>query len=310
MGNENSKSNNKVKGIILSILPFVYALLIQITVILVGSIVYGMVLGLQFAIEGMSPEEIAILSSEKVQSGTFLLGISALSALVWIVVYGIWYKRSYVKKRKIDIKKIFSLKSLIWITLLGLGLQFSVTMILTFVMSLAPDFFKSYEEVMNTLGMGNSLLSFVYIVLIAPVAEELIFRGVIFEKSKKVLPFVYANILQALLFGLMHFNLVQSSYAFVLGLFLGFICYKKKSLLASIYLHFVINLAGVLPNILFASENDSQSTVYVPFMIIVAIISTVIVVISTIQIKKDKCDNEEIIHEHLEVSNGSETIDL
>lgn len=310
MGNESSKSNNKVKGIILSILPFVYALLIQITVILVGSIVYGMVLGLQFAIEGISPEEIAILSSEKVQSGTFLLGISALSALVWIVVYGIWYKRSYVKKRKVDIKKIFSLKSLIWITLLGLGLQFSVTMILTFVMSLAPDFFKSYEEVMNTLGMGNSLLSFVYIVLIAPVAEELIFRGVIFEKSKKVLPFVYANILQALLFGLMHFNLVQSSYAFVLGLFLGFICYKKKSLLASIYLHFVINLAGVLPNILFASENDSQSTVYVPFMIIVAIISTVIVVISMIQIKKDKCDNEEIIHEHLEVSNGNETIDL
>lgn len=280
--------SSKIKGIILSILPFVYALLIQITVVMVGSIVFGMVLGAQFAIEGMSPEEIAILSSEKVQSSTFLLGISALSSLTWIVVYGIWYNRSFVKGRKVDIKKILSFKSFIWITLLGIGLQFSVTMIITFIMYLTPDFFKSYEEVINTLGMGSSILSFVYIVLIAPVAEELIFRGVIFEKSKKALPFVYANILQALLFGLIHFNLMQSSYAFVLGLFLGYICYKKKSLLTAIYLHFVINLAGVLPNILFASENESQSVLNLPFMIVVAIISTVLVVISTIQIEKSK----------------------
>jgi membrane protease YdiL (CAAX protease family) len=301
MSKESHKSKNKVKGIILSILPFAYALLIQIMVTLVGSIVYGMVLGIQLALEGISPEEIAILSSEKVQSGNFLLGISGISALVWIVIYGIWYRRSYVKERKVETKKVFSLKSLIWLTLLGIGLQFSVTMILNFILSLNLEFIKSYEDVMNTLGMGNSLISFVYIVLIAPVAEELIFRGVIFEKSKRVLPLVYANILQALLFGLMHFNIVQSSYAFILGLFLGFVCYKRKSILASIYLHFVINLAGVLPNILFSNESESQSALNVPIAILVAVISTVIVVVSTIKINKDKRDNDEIVYDSQEI---------
>ena len=296
---------NKVKGIVGSILPFIYAIIIQLIVLFTGSIIYGIILGVRLALEGIAPDEIARVSSEKIQEGNFALVISAISAVVWIVVYGIWYKRSYVKDKKVEMKKIFTLKSFLWLTLLGIGLQFSLLMILNLFLSANPEFSKSYDNVMKSLGMGNSLISFVYIVLIAPVAEELIFRGVVFEKSKKVLPFIYANILQALLFGIMHFNIVQSSYAFVLGLFLGYVCYKKKSIISAIYLHFVINLAGVLPNILFSNEDASQSSINIPVIIIIGLISTALVVVSTIKIKNEK-SIEEVINDVLEIKDNEE----
>ncbi|MDF2804531.1 MAG: amino terminal protease family protein, partial [Anaerocolumna sp.] len=77
-------------------------------------------------------------------------------------------------------------------------------------------------------------------------SEEFIFRGVTLKKAQKVMPFIGANILQAILFGVYHGNLVQGVYAFILGLFLGFVCYQLQSLLASILLHMVINISGIL----------------------------------------------------------------
>lgn len=299
MGNV-SNIGSKIKGIIGCILPFIYALIIQVITLLICSSVYGFILGVQLTLEGVTLDEIARVSSEKVLSGNFTLTISAIAAVISAIVFGIWYKRSFVKNRKVEIKKIFNIKIFLWLTLLGIGLQFFLIMVLNLIMSAGFEFYKDYENVINSLGMGNSIISFVYIVLIAPVTEELIFRGVIFEKSKKVFPFIYANLFQALLFGIMHANIVQSSYAFLLGLFLGFVCHKRKSIFTAIYLHFVINLAGVLPNILLSNETETQVSLNYPVIIVIALIFTAIVVFSTIKIKNDK-SIEEVENDSVEI---------
>lgn len=63
---------------------------------------------------------------------------------------------------------------------------------------------------------------------------------------EKVTPsFHIANFLQALIFGLVHFNIIQGLYAFVIGLFLGCVREKYDSLLPAMLLHFAVNASSL-----------------------------------------------------------------
>jgi hypothetical protein len=93
-----------------------------------------------------------------------------------------------------------------------------------------------------------SVSMLVYSVLLAPVSEELIFRGVTLSHAKKFLPFWMANLFQAFLFGVFHMNMLQGTYAFCLGLFLGYLCEKGGNIYHSILLHMLFNFFGTVLN--------------------------------------------------------------
>lgn len=106
----------------------------------------------------------------------------------------------------------------------------------------------------EAMGIANEYMSqdssFLYIALvmaiIGPVAEEITFRGIIYaglRRSGRILP---AIILQALLFGLMHLNVNQMSYAFVLGVAFGILDEVTNSLWPGIIGHFMINFGSVV----------------------------------------------------------------
>ena len=94
---------------------------------------------------------------------------------------------------------------------------------------------------MESLLGGNVWLSLFVTVILAPLAEELLFRGITLKKAQKIMPFMAANILQAVLFGIYHMNLIQGVYAFVLGLILGFTAEYFHSIWAAILLHACVN---------------------------------------------------------------------
>lgn len=73
--------------------------------------------------------------------------------------------------------------------------------------------------------------------IVAPVFEELIFRGVILEGFLKRYKPGYAILWSALLFGIMHLDPVQGSFAFIVGLLLGWVFWKTRSLFLCILLH-------------------------------------------------------------------------
>lgn len=86
-------------------------------------------------------------------------------------------------------------------------------------------------------------MTFVIAVLIAPTAEELLFRKLLTERIVKYGELA-AVLASGLFFGLFHGNLNQFSYAFLLGLFLGFIYVKTGKLRYTIGLHMAINFIG------------------------------------------------------------------
>ncbi len=130
---------------------------------------------------------------------------------------------------------------------LGLMMQVLGGILLMLVAIAAPELMEEYASVTEALGLGSpSVWSLVYGVLVAPVAEELIYRGLTMKIMERSFPFWAANLVQAALFGLMHMNLVQSSYAFLMGLVLGAAAKKYGTLKGAVICHFAVNLSGNL----------------------------------------------------------------
>ena len=108
------------------------------------------------------------------------------------------------------------------------------------------------ELVMNLFGMSvypllsyvtgeaDTFSMFLYGSLLAPVAEELLFRGYVLRTLR---PFGkrFAILGSAILFGLFHGNLLQTPYAFLMGLLLGYAA-VEYSVYCSIALHVFNNL--------------------------------------------------------------------
>lgn len=92
--------------------------------------------------------------------------------------------------------------------------------------------------------------SFIYLILsvciIAPIIEEVIFRGIILNGMLKRYNPSTAIIISSLLFALIHGNLHQGINAFLLALIIGCIYYKTHSLYLTIYCHFFNNTASFI----------------------------------------------------------------
>jgi len=94
---------------------------------------------------------------------------------------------------------------------------------------------------------------FLYSCIIAPITEEMVFRGVILKGFSTVSQ-RFGIIMSALLFGLLHGNVLQFITTFCVGIYLGFIATKYNSILPTIVIHFFINLAPTLMEIFFNSN--------------------------------------------------------
>ena len=100
---------------------------------------------------------------------------------------------------------------------------------------------KSLMPLLETVsGSADSVSMFLYMSLLAPIAEELLFRGFVLRTLK---PFgkKFAVFGSALLFGLFHGNLLQTPYAFLVGLLLGYVT-VEYSIAWAIGVHMFNNL--------------------------------------------------------------------
>lgn len=91
-----------------------------------------------------------------------------------------------------------------------------------------------------SLANTDSFSMFLYGGLLAPVAEEILFRGVV---QRSLMPYgkKFAILTSAILFGAFHGNLVQSPFAFAVGLVLGYVA-AEYSILWAMALHMFNNL--------------------------------------------------------------------
>ncbi|WLF70402.1 CPBP family intramembrane metalloprotease [Clostridium septicum] len=106
--------------------------------------------------------------------------------------------------------------------------------------------FNVMDQMLSGVGSGNIFVAILVVGIIAPIAEEFIFRGVIYRALKKNMSIVSTIIIQAILFGIFHGNLIQGMYTIPLALVLGYVTYRTNSLLPAIMIHIVNNTAATV----------------------------------------------------------------
>ncbi|MGN1138427.1 MAG: lysostaphin resistance A-like protein, partial [Ruminococcus sp.] len=130
------------------------------------------------------------------------------------------------------------------------------------------------------------LLEIVDTAIVPAVFEEFAFRGIILNKLRKFGD-NYAIIMSAVLFGLMHGNLSQIPFAFILGLVIGFVAVKTNSIIPGILIHFFNNLFSVIMSYLrMINIFSSQEYMIIHFISVLAIV--ILGLVSVIILCKDK----------------------
>jgi membrane protease YdiL (CAAX protease family) len=99
---------------------------------------------------------------------------------------------------------------------------------------------ESLKNIMEGI-YENPVASIATIAIAAPLLEEILFRGIILHGLLKNYSAGIAIAFSSLLFALIHGNVAQGLGAFLMGLFMGWIYWKTKSLYIPIILHFVNN---------------------------------------------------------------------
>lgn len=107
---------------------------------------------------------------------------------------------------------------------------------------------------------SNIWISAIYMVLLAPVYEEFLFRKLICDRTIKYGQGT-AVIVSGLVFGLFHLNFNQFFYAFLLGGFLAFIYVKTGRIKYTIVLHMMINFVGSVVSGVLLAYIDMESPV-------------------------------------------------
>jgi glutamate-5-semialdehyde dehydrogenase len=106
--------------------------------------------------------------------------------------------------------------------------------------------------------VGGSWPGAILAVIVAPLTEEVLFRGLILRGLLSRWPVWPSIVVSALLFALMHLNPAQAPATFALGLALGWMYARTRSLGLSILGHALNNLSVFLPLIPFAVDNYSR----------------------------------------------------
>lgn len=93
----------------------------------------------------------------------------------------------------------------------------------------------------SVTGTKSVILNLIYCCIVAPITEELLFRGFAMKSLGRVSQ-RFAIFMSAFLFGLAHGNIPQFVTAFIVGIFMGYIDIKHNSLMPSVLVHIVLNV--------------------------------------------------------------------
>lgn len=216
----------------------IYPMLTIMLLLEVVVTIYMVIVALVGNIQGypMSPN---MLLNAVAQRNMFLVGISELAAAcILFYFYQKDKKVIHVKANKFHIGHILLL--IILSIAACLGINFTMD-----ILQLNVIFSSTANEVSSALYSESIWVQVISMVVMAPLAEELAFRGLVFKRARTYTKFLAASLLTAILFGLYHGNVLQFIYAFLVSWILTLVYEQFLSLKFCILVHAVMNATSV-----------------------------------------------------------------
>jgi len=182
----------------------------------------------------------ADLSFSELHTEITLFYISFLIPLA-VYLYAMWkYDLSAIAIFYDPVKKLSDIWLFIPLILSTIGLIWTVILLLQ---SLSPDMATSYLDWLNSAEfltitdettVSQYFLIFFLIVLLGPLVEEIIFRGVMVERLGAKYGYMKGVVISSFIFGILHVDVVG---AFIFGVILSIVYLKSHSLLLPFLIH-------------------------------------------------------------------------
>lgn len=213
----------------------IYYIIMNITVAAVV-MVDSLVQELQSVLSGNMPNVDTMLQSVSGNAWGYLMA-GAIGLVVLLCWKGttFWREEIWAKGRPMTPLAFFGILAVF------LGCQMVATIGSTILELILNRFGMSILRAMESASPEVDTLSmFLYMAIWAPFSEEILFRGLI---QRLMMPYgkKFAIFASALLFGLFHGNLVQTPYAFLVGLVLGYVA-SEYSIAWAMLLHMINNM--------------------------------------------------------------------
>ena len=208
-------------------------------------------------------------------------------AVIGLVVFCIWYYKGFVKKGpKVKLGEVVSVKSIAASLCIVVGLYFFTNAFMTLADKLMPKAMEEYAMLIESAGLvSDAAITIIYAIILGPILEEFCFRGVTYGLLEKagVKPGI-AILISSVLFGAIHLILIQVLYATFLGLFLGFLRYKYRSIKITIFAHILFNFTGTYISLLIEEHFSPSDAV----ILILGGIAMFVLVAAIVLINSDK----------------------
>jgi hypothetical protein len=196
-----------------------------------------------------SPDEIADMLTG---DGEQLVSVTAITLLIsgilmaWYLIRGKYVNFSVQSFKEVPVRVI------------GMSLIFVIGALMT--SNLITETMDLPDLMGDTfISMSHTVWGFLSMAIMAPVVEELLFRGAIQGHMLRIgYSPILAICLSALVFGIVHFNPAQSFFAFLLGLVFGWLYYRTGSVIPGMVAHAINNTVVALTMVF--DEEHAQMT--------------------------------------------------
>ena len=186
-----------------------------------------------------SCEFIEFLTKTTINSTAWISAIYMLAAELYVIHK--CRKKFHLRVRLEKIKQMPKAIIFLLVFLVGLFQTIPMTALENF-MDL-PDYMEQ-----DFVNQAHNPIGILVLCIIAPIAEEYLFRGLMMRKMLKwnISPW-YAIIGSSIMFGLFHLNPAQIPGAIILGIVMAWMCYRTRSLIPGIIIHITNNTLCLIP---------------------------------------------------------------
>lgn len=190
------------------------------------------------------------LSSTIFAAATYTLSLLIVAGVPWLL------GRHTTSREEVGLTRLISWGDM-GLSLLGFVVYLILSAIILYLVTLVFPAFDSTQ--MQETGFGNVsqrhefILAFLTLVVVAPLAEEILFRGYLYGKLRKTVPVWLAMLLTSVLFAAIHGQWNVAVDVFALSIVLCILRETTGSIWAGVLLHMVKN--GIAFYILFINPS-------------------------------------------------------
>lgn len=171
--------------------------------------------------------------------------LTLISSILTLLILGLVFlirKKNFLEETSI---RSMPVSGIVPVALAAVGFNIVVSKLLQ-IIPFPESWIEAYQQNSSMIGAGNMAVAWIATVIVAPILEEIVFRGLVYTRLKQGMAAVAAAVIASLLFALSHGTIVWGIYTFLLSMILIWTFERFQSLTANICFHFFFNLTGMV----------------------------------------------------------------